>query len=307
MITIFATPKPFRGHIKIIQRNAIRSWTLLRPKCEILLFGDEEGTKAVASELGVRHIPQVARNDHGTPLISDLFEKSQQLSTHDVLCYVNCDILLMSDFISAIQRIINQKHRFLLVGQRWGLNVSEDLDLMHSWEEKFKARVRQNGTLGHPTGIDYFVFTRGLLGKIPPFAVGRAGWDNWMIYRARSLHAAVIDLTPATMVVHQNHDYSHLSQGENDVYKSDEAKGNLKILNHRGLTTEDATHLLTPEKLRLTLDQRHFWRHLGTLSMLYPSLRLPIQIFLKTLSVSHPLRSVLGLTLASPRIKSGDD
>ena len=30
-LTIFAVPKPFEGHIDVIQRNAIRSWQRLRP------------------------------------------------------------------------------------------------------------------------------------------------------------------------------------------------------------------------------------------------------------------------------------
>ncbi len=42
-LTILAMPKPFRGHIGIIQRNAITSWTKLQPRPEILLFGTEEG------------------------------------------------------------------------------------------------------------------------------------------------------------------------------------------------------------------------------------------------------------------------
>ena len=41
MITIFSTPKPFRGHIGVIQRNALKSWTLLHPDVEMILFGDE--------------------------------------------------------------------------------------------------------------------------------------------------------------------------------------------------------------------------------------------------------------------------
>ncbi len=31
-VTIFATPKAFRGHFSVIQRNAIESWTRLSPK-----------------------------------------------------------------------------------------------------------------------------------------------------------------------------------------------------------------------------------------------------------------------------------
>ena len=42
MLTIFSTPKPFRGHIGVIQRNAIESWKRIHPDVEIILFGDEE-------------------------------------------------------------------------------------------------------------------------------------------------------------------------------------------------------------------------------------------------------------------------
>jgi hypothetical protein len=95
MLTIFAVPKPFHDHIEVIQRNAIRSWTSLRPACEVILMGNEEGTAEVAAEFGVRHVPAVARNTFGTPLVSDLFQQAQQLSGRNLFCYVNSDIVLM--------------------------------------------------------------------------------------------------------------------------------------------------------------------------------------------------------------------
>jgi hypothetical protein len=61
MLSILAFPKPFRGHIATIQRNAISSWMRLRPPCEIFLFGDEEGTAEVAKEFGACHISEMAR------------------------------------------------------------------------------------------------------------------------------------------------------------------------------------------------------------------------------------------------------
>jgi hypothetical protein len=66
MLSILAFPKPFRGHIATIQRNAIGSWTRLRPQCEIFLFGDDEGTAEVAKEFSVCHVPEMARNEYGT-------------------------------------------------------------------------------------------------------------------------------------------------------------------------------------------------------------------------------------------------
>jgi len=50
MITFFTTPKPFRGHIGVIQRNAIESWKRIHPSAEVILFGDEEGAAEAARE-----------------------------------------------------------------------------------------------------------------------------------------------------------------------------------------------------------------------------------------------------------------
>src|SRR5207244_10609033 len=102
MLTIFSTLKPFKGHIGIIQRNAIASWALLHPRPEIILFGNEEGTAEAAMDIGALHVSQVARNEFGTPLLNDLFQKAEQLASHQTLCYVNADILLLDDFSEAV-------------------------------------------------------------------------------------------------------------------------------------------------------------------------------------------------------------
>src|SRR5207248_7487543 len=140
MLTIFATPKAFRGHIAVIQRNAIRSWTLLRPACEIILMGNDEGTAEIAAEFGLRYVPEVARNTFGTPLVSDLFQQAQQLSVNNLFCYVNSDIILMRDFMQALQRVVDQTRRFLLVGQRWNFEVKEALAFEPNWEEQLRRQ-----------------------------------------------------------------------------------------------------------------------------------------------------------------------
>src|SRR5712664_779088 len=105
MLTLFAVPKPFKGHFGVIQRNAISQWVRLRPKPEILLFGDEEGTVEIAQEFGLRHIPEVKRNQCGTPLLNDLFAKAHALASYNILCYVNADIMLLGDFMEAVQQV----------------------------------------------------------------------------------------------------------------------------------------------------------------------------------------------------------
>ncbi|HOT90773.1 MAG TPA: hypothetical protein PLJ78_04400 [Anaerolineae bacterium] len=250
MLTLFTIPKPFRGHIAIIQRNAIRSWTLLRPACEIILFGDDEGTAEVAAEFGVRHVPDVARNEYGTPLVSDIFEQAQRLASHDRLCYVNADIILMSDFPATVRRI--PFRRFLMVGQRWDVDLDQPWDFgSQDWEAQLWKYVHHHGELHPLTGIDYFVFTPGLWGDIPPFAIGRTTWDNWLIYGARARGAPVIDATQAIRAIHQNHDYAHIADGADGAWKGPEAQRNLALAGgyDHVFTLTDATWLLTPRWL----------------------------------------------------------
>jgi len=74
MLTIFSTPKPFVGHINIIQRNAIKSWTLLHPDVEVILFGDEQGAAEVCAEFGIRHEPNVRRHEKGPKYLASFFD-----------------------------------------------------------------------------------------------------------------------------------------------------------------------------------------------------------------------------------------
>ena len=66
MLTFFTTAKPFRGHDAVIQRNALKSWKLLHPDVEVILFGDEEGAAETCREFGLRHEPAVKGLSRGT-------------------------------------------------------------------------------------------------------------------------------------------------------------------------------------------------------------------------------------------------
>ena len=93
MLTILSTPKAFTGLFAVIQRNAIESWTKLEPRPEIILFGRDPGTAEICDELGLRHVPDVATNAQGTPLLSDMFITGQALATNPVVCWANADII----------------------------------------------------------------------------------------------------------------------------------------------------------------------------------------------------------------------
>jgi len=214
-LTLFTAPKPFIDpHIATIQRNAIQSWCHLGEDVEVLLVGDEPGMAGVASEYGLRQLPEVARSEAGTPLVSSIFDLARRASAAPLLAYLNADILLLPDFVEAARQVSALAKRFLVIGQRWDLDVRTLLDFSPGWDGRLRQEVGAHGREHMPAGSDYFLFPRDLFTEIPDFAIGRAGWDNWMIFHARQQGWPVIDATPSILVVHQDHDYSHLPGGK---------------------------------------------------------------------------------------------
>lgn len=273
MLTIFSVPKAFEDHFDIIQRNAIQSWLALRPRCEIILFGNEKGVVETAAEFKVKHIPEITRNKFGTPLLNEVFAKAQKVASYQKISYLNADIILMSDFIKAFQEI--KKPSFLMIGQRWDVDLKKPIRFDDiNWERKLRDFVAKFGKIHGFSGIDYFVFTRGLYQNIPPFAIGRPVWDNWLIYKARSLNIPVIDATKVVMAVHQNHSYFH-PQGAEGLWNGPEAKENLKLAGgySRAFTIEDANWILTSQGLRKQkLRIKYLSRYFETLAILRPDL-----------------------------------
>jgi hypothetical protein len=291
MLTIFACPKPFTNpHIAIIQRNAITSWTLLRPRPEIILFGNEKGTAEICQELGLRHTPELARNEFGTPLLNDIFE---------LMCYVNADIILMSDFVVSLRLVRQSRDCFLMVGRRWDIQIDGAVRYGDGWEDWLWAEVKKRGVLHPAWGIDYFTFPKGLWsdGAIPPFAVGRLAWDQWIVYYVRRSGMPVIDATALVHAVHQDHDYSHHALGETGIRGGVEALHNRRLAGYvtRFFSVRAATHRLTGRCI-----ERDF---VGVAYV--PILKAILGEWLQAavwfpLRVSRPLRYRLGLTRGKP-------
>lgn len=279
MLTIFSVPKPFAGRVKDAQRNALDSWMRVAPDVQVLLFGDEEGIGASAAAVGAEHVPEVARNDFGTPLLDDVFRQAQARARHRLCCYVNSDIVLFSDFARAAARLTLP--RFLAVGRRTDLDVDDRIDFRTpDWEPKLRADAERRGRLHEATGVDYFLFRRGELADLPPFPVGRVLWDNWMIHRARSMGTPVVDMTRAAMIVHQNHDYGHVAGGARAVTRGVEAQRNWQIVgpDFYPLTIDDATWVLDERGLREARDVRHVLRRALVAPALSPRLRWSVRV-----------------------------
>ena len=250
MLTIFAIPKPFVGLNETIQKNAIKSWIQLKPECEIILFGDDDGVAETAHELNVKHIPSIEKNEFGTSLLSSAFGTVQNVAKNNVLMYANSDVIFFQDLIEAVQRI--DKSSFLLCGRRWDLDVTKEIDFEdRGWNEELLDKIKKEGKRHGLSGMDYFVFPRNTI-DMPTFAVGRPGWDSWLIYDMRFRKIPVIDATGAITVIHQNHDFSHSKFGEKKRVGGPEWQKNIEIAGGltNMLTLRDADWVLGKNGLR---------------------------------------------------------
>jgi len=246
LITLFSAPKPFTDpHIAMIQRNAIKSWTLL-PDVEVILLGEEQGLAEAAKELGVKHIASVECNPNGVPLISSMFKLARENSNSELLCIINADMVLMPDFVEVARRSRTLRDKYVLLSQRWDYDITSPIDFAEGWQSRLREDVRKQNQLHRPAGSDFFLFPKNCYTNIPNFIIGRAGWDNWMIYKARKENWAVIDCTPSVMIVHQNHDYAHLPGGK-PHYEHPETNENIRLAGGQAnvrYTILDATHQL---------------------------------------------------------------
>ena len=273
-----------------MQRNAIQSWLRLGDEVEVLLIGQETGMAEVAAELGVHHLAVVARNNQGTPLVSSIFELARRHSASPLLSYINADILVLPDFLQIARQVTSLAKSFLVVGLRWDLDVRQELDFTTGWEDRLQEDLTQRGRLHPPAGSDYFIFPRACFAKMPEFAIGRAGWDNWMFFLARQQDWPVINATQVIMVIHQDHDYSHLPGGL-PHYRLPETFENIRLAGGRRaiFTLQDADFDMVDGKLqRIPLQGAKLWREVET----FPLTRLHSRPLGElAFTVFHPLKA----------------
>ena len=262
-LTLFTAPKAFVDpHTSLIQHNALRSWQALGDSVSVVVVGNEEGIDEAAKSYGFTHRPDVRQNKLGTPLISSIFELGRHENDSPFMAYVNADIILFPEMLDVIRTVASQAEQFLLIGQRWDLEILQPLTFDGEWVSAMKRKMHKDGKPHARTGSAYFVFPRSCFQDIPDFSVGRAGWDNWMIYQARRQGWLTVDCSAELDVIHQEHDYRHLPDGK-PHYRLPETGENIRLAGGRRaiFVLDDASHRLVNGKLqKMPLTWTRFWR-----------------------------------------------
>lgn len=217
-LTFICCPKPFFPQFKDIQNNAIMSWTKLLCVDKIIICGDDEGVEDYATNLiatnnnvpnKIEYIKKIEKNSYGTPLVNFLFKLGADKSISGRVCYINADIILLKDFDETFQSFILQYPKqkdFLLIGRRWDWHNPTPIDFNNSeWQTIVSEKAKKDGEWHAITGIDYFIHSKTTYPNIPPFALGRFIWDNWIVGNAQNnKNVMTVDLTNTVFCIHQD-------------------------------------------------------------------------------------------------------
>jgi hypothetical protein len=222
MLTLISVVKPFKGEIEVIQRNAVCSWKAAFPGCQIILFGTDFSIRKVATNLEVEFKQVIFLSPLGAPLLNHIFEQAHRCATYEVCCFVNADII----FTASSPAIHQLPKPFLIIGRTYDALIKNAIDFGdQQWKKKLPKLASSRG----PFALDYFFYSPGVFLDLPPFRVGRARYDNWLIYRAIQGGTSIIDGTKILGAIHQSHDYSHLAGGRSEAYRGVDAKYNEEL------------------------------------------------------------------------------
>ena len=243
MISFLSSPKAFSGISYQNQLNAIQSWLKALPSAEVMLYGDSPGCKEVCTMYGITHVDAVESSPSGVPYFGAIVDHAKVHARYDIQVYLNCDILLTDHILEAIRAVTFP--RFMIVGQRIDLWDTANISLQHdNWSWHVEGLVRDSRAQLHPpSGIDYFIFPRGLWDGLKPLVIGRAGYDSALISFCLRRGIPVIDATYVIAAAHQYHDYAHLKGKETEVMSGVDVKHNRRIhgVAHSAPTIIDAT------------------------------------------------------------------
>jgi hypothetical protein len=201
----------------------------------------------------------------------------------------------MQDFVTCSLQAAAQKEKFLLAGRRWDLDVQEEMVFSETWEEDVMQQVKERGKLHGAKGSDYFIFPKACYQNIPDLTVGRAGWDNWMLFQARWMKWPLINATGAINIIHQQHDYSHLPDGKKH-YRLPESWENTLLAGGREATLfklRDCSHVLVNGKVQpAEMTWKRLWREIE----IFPLIELHSRLLGKAAYIIfHPRKAWLEL------------
>jgi hypothetical protein len=232
MLTFLTSAKAFTGGAARQQYQAFANWRRVCPEAEILLCGECKGAETVCRELNIRRAEGVKTTEAGIPYFESVAQWVLKNARHDVQVYANADILLPPDFGTYLAKV--PAGPFLMVGQRVDLKENTVFDPDDFYEQLRLVLQVHQAEVHRPSGMDFFVFRRGMFQNLKPLIVGRGGYDSALVAYCLRKAIPVIDASFAFPVVHQWHDYAHVKNCKREAHYGEDAQFNFNRHGLRG-------------------------------------------------------------------------
>lgn len=195
----------------------------------------------------------------GMPTVNAMFDLANKRASNPFVCFINADILLGIDFVSALQNI--PLELFIMIGQRWDTDWLGDIEAPDPEEVALarKNATQTGGLRGKGGAMDYFACPKGTTLSLPSLVPGGTIWDNYMVYYCRQNRIPVVDATSQVLAVHQNHEYARVAEGKKIISHGPAAQHNYNVAYEQDpmsvrfpLGCKNAHYLLTNSTLKLS-------------------------------------------------------
>eukprot|EP00271_Cylindrocystis_brebissonii_P020647 TRINITY_DN692_c0_g1_i1.p1 TRINITY_DN692_c0_g1~~TRINITY_DN692_c0_g1_i1.p1 ORF type:complete len:802 (+),score=72.91 TRINITY_DN692_c0_g1_i1:430-2835(+) len=125
-LTIISAPLPFTESENDPQRLALLSWLRLSPPPTIILLSADPAMKRVAKEFKKRVYVERTFDTtfHGVPQFHSIIARAQAATT-DLVMVISSDIVLLSDTMTAIQKVHSLFSSWMLIARRWDMSAEK--------------------------------------------------------------------------------------------------------------------------------------------------------------------------------------
>ncbi|XP_010682444.2 beta-arabinofuranosyltransferase RAY1 isoform X1 [Beta vulgaris subsp. vulgaris] len=225
-ITIFSAPNPFNGSVGKRQALAVRSWLVLSPNINVVLFGNDPSLQSFASAFGSRVLvdSDIDFSFLNVPFFHSMVARAET-SLSDISVLIHPETVLLPDFISAVNHVHELDHDWFLVasskrgsffpffldeaGRRWLRKDGKPISL-----RKLQEVLAQTWKWEYCKGRMLMAWNNRdvplHMGVLPPFLYGKGLHNHWFINEVyHSNYRFVFDAswTISNLHVHDLDDY----------------------------------------------------------------------------------------------------
>ncbi|KAK2148242.1 hypothetical protein LSH36_507g00019 [Paralvinella palmiformis] len=200
-----------RSSRREIHGRLIKNWAALSSGLDPVLFVSptEQNTSwidiAISPNWTVRILHALR---HNLPIIRVIVKDVLSVSSTPFVGYANADVLFDRSLLATLRYLSESldvsKQMVLIVGRRRNIDI-KTIDLGSG--DNLTKIISQMDNIRPFVDVaeDYFIISRRGLpwDEIPDFVVGRVGYDNWLVAKARDWNITLIDASRTVLALHQ--------------------------------------------------------------------------------------------------------